>query len=122
WNSKGHFFAACAEAMRRILVENARRRQRLRHGGERRRLNLDGLDLAADEPLDDLLALDEALARLAAEDPEVAQVVRLRYFAGLTAEQAAEALGLSLRTANRHWAYARAWLFAALGGAEGAGP
>jgi RNA polymerase sigma factor (TIGR02999 family) len=119
FNSQGHFFAAAAEAMRRILIENARRRKRLRHGGGRRRLDLEALDLACEEPLDDLLALDEALQRLQAEEPEAAGVVRLRYFAGLTAEQAAAALGLSLRTANRHWAYARAWLFAALGGAEG---
>jgi RNA polymerase sigma factor (TIGR02999 family) len=119
WNSRGHFFAAAAEAMRRILVETARRRKRLRHGGDRHRLDLTGLDLAKDEPLDDLLALDEALSRLAAEQPEVARVVQLRYFAGLTAEQSAAALGLSLRTVNRHWSYARAWLFAALGGESG---
>jgi RNA polymerase sigma factor (TIGR02999 family) len=111
WNGRAHFFAAAAEAMRRILVENARRKGRLRHGGELRRLDLDHFDPAAEERSDDLLALDEALTVLAAEDEAVAAVVKLRYFAGLTIEQTAEALALSVRTANRHWAYARAWLF-----------
>jgi RNA polymerase sigma factor (TIGR02999 family) len=111
WNGRGHFFAAAAEAMRRILVEHARRKRRLRHGGERQRFNLDGLDVAEIAPGDDLLALDEALTRLAAEDEVIARVVQLRYFAGLTIEQTAEALGVSVRTANRHWAYARAWLY-----------
>jgi RNA polymerase sigma factor (TIGR02999 family) len=116
WNSRGHFFAAAAEAMRRILVENARRKGRLRHGGGRGRIDLDQLDLADEGPADDLLALDEALGRLAIEQPVVAEVVKLRYFAGLTIEQAAEALGLSVRTANRHWANALAWLYQQLGG------
>jgi RNA polymerase sigma factor (TIGR02999 family) len=115
WNSRGHFFAACAEAMRRILIEKARHKQRLRHGGGRRRLDLDQLDVADEGTAEDLLALDEALDRLAAEEPEVAEVVKLRYFAGLTIDQTASALGLSVRTANRHWAYARAWLFQQLG-------
>jgi RNA polymerase sigma factor (TIGR02999 family) len=111
WNGAGHFFAAAAEAMRRILVENARRKQRLRHGGDRRRLDLESLDLAAEDTPGELLALDEALAELAKEDAIVAEVVKLRYFAGLTIEQAAAALNVSVRTANRHWAYAKAWLF-----------
>ena len=111
WNSKGHFFAAAAEAMRRILIENARRKRRLRHGGDRRRLDLDTLDLAREAPSDDLLALDEALERLTLEEPTAAAVVKLRYFAGLPIEHAADALNLSVRTANRHWAYARAWLY-----------
>jgi RNA polymerase sigma factor (TIGR02999 family) len=120
WSSRGHFFAAAAEAMRRILVENARRKRRLRHGGGRRRIDLDGLD-AGDEPSDDLLALDEALDRLATEEPVVAAVVMLRYFAGLTIEETAAALGISVRTANRHWAFAKAWLYRQLN-EPGAGP
>jgi RNA polymerase sigma factor (TIGR02999 family) len=117
WDNRGHFFVAAAEAMRRILVENARRKGRLRHGGGRRRVELDD-DMARTGPPadDDLLALDDALRRLEAGQPEAAAVVKLRYFAGLTAEEAAAALGISLRTANRHWAFARAWLLDALGG------
>jgi RNA polymerase sigma factor (TIGR02999 family) len=114
WGSRGHFFAAAAEAMRRILVENARRKARVRHGGEFRRIALSNLDVAepqtAGDPDDELLALDEALARFAQEEPAAAEIVKLRYFAGLTIEHAAAALGISVRTANRHWAYARAWL------------
>jgi RNA polymerase sigma factor (TIGR02999 family) len=127
WNGRGHFFAAAAEAMRRILVEKARRRQRLRHGGGRQHLDLNRLDsaqLAADDAnreadgaaVDELVALDQALARLADEDPATAQIVKLRYFAGLTIERAAEAAGVSVRTANRHWAYAKAWLYQQLNG------
>ena len=120
WNGRGHFFAAAAEAMRRILVESARRKGRVRHGGGRTRIDLDQVAAIDDDGgADDLLALDEALGRLEAEQPEVAAVVKLRYFAGMTAGQAAEALGLSRRTADRHWAFARAWLFDALGGAAG---
>jgi len=117
WNGRGHFFAAAAEAMRRILIERARRRQRVRHGGGRVRLDLERLDsteLVSDdgaEPAEELLALDEALTRLAAQESAAAEVVKLRYFAGLTTEQVAEALGISVRTANRHWAYAKAWLY-----------
>jgi RNA polymerase sigma factor (TIGR02999 family) len=111
WNSRGHFFAAAAEAMRRILVERARRKARIRHGGGLNRVDLDGIDLSRDEPPDDVLALDVALDRLAEEEPNVAEVVKLRYFAGLTIEQAALVLNISVRTANRHWAYARAWLY-----------
>ena len=111
FNSRGHFFAAAAEAMRRILVEKARGKQRLRRGGDRKRVDLEQLDLNQQEATDDLLALDEALERLAAEEPAAAEVVKLRFFTGLTIEQAAEALGISVRTANRHWSYARAWLY-----------
>ena len=111
WKSRRYFFAACAEAMRRILVESARRKARLRHGGDRERVELE--ELAVDASLEslDLLALDEALCKLAAEDPAKAQLVELRYFAGLTLEQAARALDISPATADRHWAYARAFLF-----------
>ena len=110
WNSRGHFFAAAAEAMRRILIEQARRKGRLKRGGGRRRL-----EVAAHEPavagLDfDVLAVDEALSELAREHPEKAELVKLRYFAGLTLPEAASALGFSAATADRHWRYARAWL------------
>jgi RNA polymerase sigma factor (TIGR02999 family) len=110
WNSRGHFIAAAAEAMRRILVEGARRRRRLRHGGGRARVEVDSIDLAAPEVPDDLLALDEALTRLAAADPRAAELVKLRYFAGLKLDQAAEVLGVSPRKADFLWAYAKAWL------------
>jgi RNA polymerase sigma factor (TIGR02999 family) len=119
WDGRRHFFAAAAEAMRRILVDNARRKQRDRHGGGRRRVELPDLPAADQEP-DDLLALDDALAKLAGEDPAAAEVVKLRLYAGLSVEEAAEALGLSRPHAYRHWTYARAWLRAALSeGAEG---
>jgi RNA polymerase sigma factor (TIGR02999 family) len=111
WNSRGHFFAAAAEAMRRILVENARRKQRIKHGGDRRRLDLDESCAVVDAPSDDLVALDEALSRLAACDPVRAELVKLRFFAGLTMPEAAQALGLSLATAERHWTFARVWLY-----------
>ena len=111
WDGRGHFFAAAAEAMRRILVESARRKKRLKHGGGRDRLDFDRVEACAETRPAELLALDEALDRLAAEEPVVAEVVKLRYFAGLTLEQAAQALNLSLRTVNRHWAFAKAWLF-----------
>jgi RNA polymerase sigma factor (TIGR02999 family) len=114
WNSHGHFFAAAAEAMRRILVENARRKQAARHGGRRRRIQLDDVDLAAPAQPDELLLLDEALAGLAREDPAAAELAKLHLFAGLTVEQAGEALGISRATAFRHWTYARAWLHAEL--------
>jgi RNA polymerase sigma factor (TIGR02999 family) len=110
WNSRGHFFAAAAEAMRRILVENARRKQAVKHGGDRSRRDLDDDLIAAPEPREDLLALDAALDRLAAANRQAADLVQLRYFAGLTLPEAAQALGLSERTAGRVWAYARAWL------------
>jgi RNA polymerase sigma factor (TIGR02999 family) len=115
WDSRGHFFAAAAEAMRRILVERARSKRRLKRGGGRARVFLDPALIAAPEASDDLLALDEALQKLAAQDTEVAALVRLRYFAGLTNKEAAQALGIAPRTADKRWAYARAWLMAELG-------
>jgi RNA polymerase sigma factor (TIGR02999 family) len=114
WDNRGHFFAAAAEAMRRILVETARRKGSRKHGGDRGRQDLDPAALAAPEVSEDLLALDEALTRLAATDPQVAELVKLRYFAGLTIPQAAQHLGISPRTADAWWAYARAWFQAAL--------
>jgi RNA polymerase sigma factor (TIGR02999 family) len=119
WNSRGHFFAAAAEAMRRILVESARRKNALRRGGDRQRLDLDLAEPAAPRLSEDLLALDAALEKLAAKDPGKAEVVKLRYFAGLTMEQTAESLGISLATANRWWNYARAWLHQEISGPEG---
>jgi RNA polymerase sigma factor (TIGR02999 family) len=110
WNSRGHFFAAAAEAMRRILVERARGKLRQKRGGDRARIAFDALEIAAPETPDELLALDEALTRLAAADSQSAELVQLRYFAGATIEQAAEVLGVSPRKANFLWAYARAWL------------
>ena len=118
WNSRGHFFAAAAEAMRRILIDSARRKSRVKHGGDQQRVDLDQSCSVAGAVSDDLLALDEALAKLAAEEPVKAELVKLRYFAGLTLEQAAEALQISAATANRHWIYARAWLYQAIA-AEG---
>src|SRR5262249_41272667 len=109
WSSRGHFFAAAAEAMRRILIDNARRKQSLKRGGDRARLDCDELPLAA-EPREDLLALDAALNKLATTDRTAADLVQLRYFAGLTLPDAAEALAISPRTAGRLWAFARAWL------------
>jgi len=110
WNSRRHFFAAVAEAMRRILVERARARGSAKRGGGRERLELDDLPLASPERPADLLALDEALTRLAAVEPQAAELVHLRYFAGQTMKSAAELLGLSLRRTHRLWAYAKAWL------------
>jgi RNA polymerase sigma factor (TIGR02999 family) len=111
WDSRGHFFAAAAEAMRRILVENARRKRTPKYGGDRVRRPLDEADLPAPEPREDLLALDEALTQLADADPAAAELVQLRYFGGLAVPRAAESLGISPRTADRLWAYARAWLY-----------
>ncbi|MFO0887853.1 MAG: ECF-type sigma factor [Isosphaeraceae bacterium] len=111
WDGRGHFFAAAAEAMRRILVENARRKQRLRHGGGRRQVEFDDDLVAVEGQADEILAIDEALEGLARVDPRVAELVKLRYFAGMTTEQAAGVLGLSDRTAYRAWAFARAWLY-----------
>jgi RNA polymerase sigma factor (TIGR02999 family) len=108
FRDRGHFFAPAATAMRRIIIDRARRQQARKHGGGLRRQPLDGV--AAPEPDDDLLALDEALQKLAGQDPVKARLVELRYFAGLTGEQAAEVLQISPTTADRHWAYARAWL------------
>ena len=110
WNSRGHFFGAAAEAMRRILVESARRKKADRHGGNRNRVDLSKVDLAITESPDEVLALSEALDKLAESDPRKSQLVKLRFFAGLTNEQAAETLGISPATAYNDWAYARAWL------------
>ena len=110
WNSRGHFFAAAAEAMRRILIEQARRKRRHKRGGDLRRLDLDQADVVSLAAPDELLVIDDAITKLATEDPEAAQLVRLRYFAGLSVEAAADALGLARSTAYEHWAYARAWL------------
>ena len=119
WNSRGHFFAAAAEAMRRILVENARRKRTEKHGGRLERQDLDDVDIAAPAPSEDLLAIDEALAKLEAEDPVKAQLVKLRYFVGLSEEDAASALGLSRTSVQRYWRYTKAWFLIELQGAEG---
>jgi RNA polymerase sigma factor (TIGR02999 family) len=119
WQGRGHFFAAAAEAMRRILVEQARRKRSLKRGGERRRLDLNVEEPAEVERGEPLLALDEALDRLEARDPDKARLVKLRYFAGLTIEQAAETLAISVTTANRWWSYARAWLHEEIRRGEG---
>ncbi|AMV20685.1 ECF-type sigma factor [Planctomyces sp. SH-PL14] len=112
WNSRGHFFAAAAEAMRRILIENARRKRSERHGGQMRRVDLETVDPGAREREDELLDLDEALGRLEERWPEKAQLVKLRYFVGMTIPEAAETMGISHATAERHWTFARAWLHA----------
>jgi len=121
WDSRGHFFAAAAEAMRRILIDNARGKQRLKLGGHRKRLNLDNIDLAstaaAAQP-DELLVIDELIVKLGSEDPDAAQIVKLRYFAGLSIEEAARLMGISRSTAYEHWAYARGWLRCALLGKD----
>ena len=111
WGSSAHFFWAAAEAMRRILVDNARRKQRLKRGGGRQKLGLDAAEITIEVFSDDLIALDEALAELASTDKVKADLVKLRYFAGLTLGQTAKILGLSQTTAKRHWTYARAWLY-----------
>ena len=111
WKSRTYFFGAAAEAMRRILVENARRKQSLKRGGDRMRVEAMAGDLVTDGRSDDIVALDEALTELAETDATKAELVKLRYFAGLTIEQAAELLSISPATAKRHWAYARAWLY-----------
>jgi RNA polymerase sigma factor (TIGR02999 family) len=111
WDSRRHFFAACAEAMRRILVENARRKRSAKHGGQCARVDLGEALLVANDPPDNLLELDELLDQLAGADPRAAELVKLRFFAGLTGEQAAEVLGISPRSADFLWSYARAWLF-----------
>jgi len=118
WDSRGHFFAAMAEAMRRILVENARRKTRAKHGGGRQRVDLDGHDqeMPVQPPPGEIIALDEALTKLAQDDPDAAQVVQLHFFGGLSIEQAAAALGVSRATAYRQWSYARAWLRCTIGG------
>lgn len=115
WDSRGHFFAAAAEAMRRVLVERARHKATRKRGGDRRRLGLEQLSLAADGRADELVALDEALTELGQHDPKAAELVKLRYFAGLSHQDAARALGVGRRTADCLWALARAWLFQRLG-------
>jgi RNA polymerase sigma factor (TIGR02999 family) len=114
WNSRGHFFAAAAEAMRRILVNRARDKNRLKRGGPGRRMDLETISVAFDTPDEVLLSLDEALHALAAQDNSSAELIKLRFFAGLTMSQVADLLGMPLRTAERQWAYARAWLYAYL--------
>jgi RNA polymerase sigma factor (TIGR02999 family) len=111
WNGRGHFFAAAAEAMRRILINRARDKHRLKRGGERKKVDLDRIEAALETPPEDLLAFDEALEKLARQDRTCAELVRLRFFAGLSVGEAAEALEISPRTADRYWAYARAWLY-----------
>ncbi len=122
WNSRGHFFGAAAEAMRRILVESARRKARLRHGGELERADVNEIEIAAPLPEERLVQVSEALDELDREAPEAAQVVKLRYFAGLTQVQVAETLGISLRTAERHWTWAKSWLFQRIRAQNQAGP
>jgi RNA polymerase sigma factor (TIGR02999 family) len=116
--NRAHFFAAAAQAMRCILITNARRKQRQKHGGGWERIDVEHIQLAEPMPSDDLLALDEALTQLAQLDPQAADLVQLRFFAGLTQQQAAEVLGLAPRTADRTWAHARAWLFQQVTGKE----
>jgi RNA polymerase sigma factor (TIGR02999 family) len=116
WNSRGHFFAAAAEAMRRILVDNARRKQSQKRGGDRLRLDLDQVAAATSEHVDDVLDIDAALGGLAAADPQAGELVKLRYFAGLSIPEAAAVLGISHRSADFLWAYARAWLLRSLSG------
>ena len=111
WENLGQFFSAAAEAMRRILIEKARRKQSVKHGGERKRINLDAVTLGVESPADDILALDEALRELEGHDRQSADLVKLRFFGGLGHQQAAQALGISRRTADRHWVVARAWLY-----------
>ena len=114
WNSRGHFFGAAAEAMRRILVNRARDKGRLKRGGSFQRVDLEQIELALDTPNEQLLAIDEAIESLEMESPQCAQVVKLRFFAGLSIEETAAAMRISASTVKRHWAYARAWLFDAL--------
>lgn len=116
WDNKKHFFAAAAEAMRRILIENARRKQRIKHGGNLKRVGTLDFDLPIQSPVEDLLALDEALSKFAEEEPRKAELIQLCYFGGLSLEQAAESLDITRSTAYRHWSYARAWLFTEMQG------
>jgi RNA polymerase sigma factor (TIGR02999 family) len=118
WDGRGHFFAAAAEAMRRILIDRARARRAEKRGGSRRRLDIDAIDLATTAEPDHLLALDESLSKLAQGDPAAARLVELRYFAGLTVDEAGQALGISTATAYRHWNYARAWLYSEMAANE----
>ncbi|HEX2855212.1 MAG TPA: sigma-70 family RNA polymerase sigma factor [Opitutaceae bacterium] len=111
WQNRAHFFGAAAEAMRRILIENARRKSRLKRGGNQLHLDIEQLELAATTPDEKVLLIDDALKRLEAQDPEKARVVTLKFFGGLTNQEAAESMGVTERTIERHWAYAKAWLF-----------
>jgi RNA polymerase sigma factor (TIGR02999 family) len=111
WNSRGHFFAAAAEAMRRILLNQARDKARLKRGGNRRKINLQRIEIALDTRAEDLIALDDAIQELAAEDQACAELVKLRFFGGLSHTEAAASLGMTRRVADRHWVYARAWLY-----------
>jgi len=122
WDSRGHFFAAAAEAMRRLLIDNARRKRALRHGAGQARLNVEELEIAAPDPEEEILAIDEALNKLSALDKQKAELVKLRFFAGLTIEEAAAALGISEATAKRWWVYARAWLYAEIRPADDGTP
>jgi RNA polymerase sigma factor (TIGR02999 family) len=116
WNGRGHFFAAAAEAMRRILVENARRKRGVKHGGNSQRVRFDEAAAYAEEPAEELLALNDALDQLAGEDSKKAELVKLRYFAGMSVQEAADVLGISRATADRWWAYAKVWLYCAISG------
>jgi RNA polymerase sigma factor (TIGR02999 family) len=111
WDSRGHFFAAAAEAMRRILVDKARHKQGIRHGGKHKKIDLSDVFLAIEDPKDDILAVNEALDKLANEDSKLAEVIKLRYFGGLTLDQIAAIMGIGRRTADRYWALGRAWLY-----------
>jgi RNA polymerase sigma factor (TIGR02999 family) len=119
WDSRGHFFAAAAEAMRRILIDRARQKRAQKRGGGRKRLDIDAVDVATRATPDQLLAIDDALAKLGHEDPAAARLVELRYFGGLSVDEAGKALGMSTATAYRHWKYARAWLHSELLGSVG---
>jgi RNA polymerase sigma factor (TIGR02999 family) len=119
WDNRGHFFAAAAEAIRRILVENARKKARVRHGGDRNRLDLEQALSIADDPGDNFLLLHDALNRFSSLEPAKGELVKLRYFAGFSIDEAADLLGISRTSAKRHWAYARAWLLAELHDSEG---
>lgn len=120
WDSRGHFFAAAAEAMRRILLDRARKKKRLKRGGERAKFNLDAMECAIDSPAAELLAIDEALKILEIDHDDCAQLVKLRFFAGMSQREAATALGIPRRTADRLWAFARAWLYKRLSDEEDA--
>jgi RNA polymerase sigma factor (TIGR02999 family) len=122
WNSRGHFFAAAAEAMRRILINRARDKNRLKRGGHLRKIDIDKVEVTIVTPDDDLLALDEAITQLAQLNQECAELAKMRFFAGLSVEEAGNAMGIPARTARRHWAFARAWLFDAIRRADNPTP